>query len=143
MERQQYYRAISRIMKAGSHFVDQATQALKPFGITEPQYNVLRILDELEGQPATVQHIQGQMVKRSSNVTRIIDKLLEKDLVNREQDADNRRKVAILLTERGKTLLETLDEAVERTHDPTYANVSHGDLVALENLLDKLMGSSQ
>lgn len=64
--------------------------------MTEPQFNVLRILQGQKGDPLTVQEIQERMVQRGSNVTRIIDKLIEKVLLERHECATNIRWTLIL-----------------------------------------------
>ena len=87
----QYFQAIFQIIRTGHWITDQVSRELKEFGITEPQYNVLRILRGAKGEPLTVQRILKSMVQRSSNITRIVDKLLAKGYVNRQECPSNRR----------------------------------------------------
>ncbi|NNJ56670.1 MAG: MarR family transcriptional regulator, partial [Bacteroidia bacterium] len=67
------------------------SKQLKNYGISEPQYNVLRVLKGSQGKPLNLQDISCKMVQKNSNVTRIIDKLLERKLVKREECSTNRR----------------------------------------------------
>ncbi len=96
----------------GHWITNQVSIELKEFEISEPQYNVLKILTGKKGKPNTVQEIQHRMVQRTSNVTRIVDKLIDKGLVNRQECPSNRRKMDITMTGKGKKLLVQLDNKV-------------------------------
>ncbi len=133
-----YYQAILSIIKAGHRITDQVSRELKEFDITEPQYNVLRILRGAKGKPITVQEIQCKMVQRSSNVTRIIDKLLEKDCVTREECSSNRRKMDISLTSEGLNLLKKLDKKLQAFHAPMKDRLTEQELKVLNDLITKL-----
>ncbi len=89
---------------------------LKSFNITTPQYNVLRILRGQKGQPMSAFAIQERMLHRTSNVTRILEKLVEKDLVTRESKSSNRRMIDVMLTAKGAELLRATDEMAHDSH---------------------------
>ena len=131
----QYYQTIHQIILCGHWITDQVSIELKEFGITEPQYNVLRILRGKKGKPASVQHIQENMVQRSSNVTRIIDKLLAKELVTRKECPENRRKMDIHITDEGKKLLAVLDKKIDQFHAPMMENLDEEELKTLNQLI--------
>lgn len=133
-----YFRTIHRIITTGHWITDQVSKSLKEYGITEPQYNVLRTLLAANDKPLTVQEIQAKMVQKSSNVTRIIDKLLSKELVSRQECAANRRKMDISLTALGKKELRRFDKAVKQFHQPMQGNLSEEELKQLFHLLNKL-----
>lgn len=138
MKQQSYYEAILKILVTGSKLIDQVNQTLKPFDISEPQFNVLRILRGQKGQPISVLEIQERMIQRSSNVTRLVDKLLAKDLVNRSICEQNRRKMDIAITTKGLELLKKLDKAVLKLHEPFKNRLSDQEAEDLKLLLDKL-----
>jgi len=133
-----YYKAIYQIITTGHMITHQVGQELKEFGVTEPQFNVLRILKGARGKPVSVQEILGKMVQRNSNVTRIVDKLLAKGCVERHQCPDNRRKMDITITDTGLALLEQLNKKVETLHQPIMNNLSNEELETLEQLINKL-----
>lgn len=135
-----YLEAIYQIIRTGHWITDQVNCELKDFGISEPQFNVLRILRGSKGKPITVREIQGRMVQRSSNVTRIIDKLLEKGLVSRKECASNRRKMDINITKQGEALLVMLDRKVKAFHEPMAKNLTEPEARKLANLILKLKG---
>ncbi|MEM6633450.1 MAG: MarR family transcriptional regulator [Bacteroidota bacterium] len=134
-----FFQAIFQIIRTGHRITDQVSQKLKADGFTEPQYNVLRILRGAKGKPLTVQTIQERMVQRSSNVTRIIDKLLAKECVVRKECPSNRRKMDITLTDTGNNVLKQLDAKVYALHKPMMDRLEDHELDLLKDLILKLI----
>lgn len=99
-------RMIVNVMFTGNWLQKELTTQLKPFGLSMQQHNVLMILRGQYPNPSTLGLVQERMLDRDSNATRLVDKLLEKDLVTRCQCSDNRRKVDIVITEKGLALLK-------------------------------------
>ncbi len=133
-----FHKAILEIITTGHWVTDQVGMALKEFGITEPQFNVLRILRGAKGEPLSVHTILGRMLRRSSNITRIVDKLLKKGFVERKECPENRRKVDITITTRGLEALLKMDEKIETLQKPIMGNLNEEELDSLEKLLIKL-----
>ena len=86
---------------------------LKPYGLSEQQYNVLRILREAHPAPCTLSSVSSRMIDKMSNATRLVDKLLLKGLVTRELCPGNRRKVDIRITEEGLDLLYGIEPRID------------------------------
>ncbi len=135
-----YLRAMLQIIITGHWFTDSVTRELKEFGSTEPQFNVLRVLNANPGKPCSVQEIQKGMVQKSSNVTRIVDKLLNKGYVHRQLNESNRRKVDISITLSGQQLLTELEEKVFAFHAPLQKNLTREECETLTHLIKKLKG---
>lgn len=133
-----FFKALLQIIQTGHCITDQVSQELKEFDISEPQYNVLRILRGRKGVPASVRGIQKDMIQRSSNVTRIIDKLQQKDLVVRSECSANRRKMDVTITKKGLGFLNQLDLKVQALHRPLIKNLSQSELKKLSHLIQKL-----
>jgi DNA-binding MarR family transcriptional regulator len=114
------------------------TGVLKPFDITIQQYNVLRILRGQKGKPANLSTIQERMIDRSSNTTRLVDKLIKKDWVERQVCTQNRRKVEIFITKKGLENLQELDPIIDDNNKNLVSNLSSGQLEGLNELLDLL-----
>jgi DNA-binding MarR family transcriptional regulator len=70
--------------------------------IFQEQFNVLRILRK-KGNPANMSVIQERMIAKTSNTTRLVDKLLLKNFVTRKVCLENRRKIEVLITQKGYT----------------------------------------
>jgi DNA-binding MarR family transcriptional regulator len=135
-----YYETIYEIIRTGHWITDSVSKKLKEFDIYEPQFNVLRILRGAKGKPVSVSTILESMVQRSSNVTRIVDKLEAKDLVERTLSAEDRRKMDIIITKEGLELLKKLDKKVADFHKPMMNNLSDEELDTLKQLIRKIKG---
>ncbi|MDD4820531.1 MAG: MarR family transcriptional regulator [Flavobacteriales bacterium] len=96
------------------HFSTGFAHLLKPFGLSEQQYNVLRILRDAHPGPCTLSAVSSRMIDKMSNATRLVDKLLLKGLVTRELCPDNRRKVDICITEQGLELLYRIEPEINK-----------------------------
>jgi len=138
-----YLKAIHQLICAGHWITDMVGQELKEFGITEPQFNLLRILHGQKGMPITVRDIQCRMVQRTSNVTRIVDRLLDKGLVDRKECPNNRRKMDITITEKGNKRLAILGKKIYQYHGPMAQNITEEEAHTLTKLIIKLKGESK
>ena len=114
------------------------SQALKDFGLTPEQYNVLRILNGKYPDQMCVRDIGQRMVERSSNVPRIIDRLEIKELVKRSQSGDDKRETAINLTQAGLNLLEMVNPVVMKKQD-NMTSLQNAELKQLNSLLDAFL----
>ncbi len=119
-------------------FEERFASLLKEFDLSVPQFNVLRILRGQKGKPASLACIQERMVDKNSNTTRLVDKLILKNLVLRKVCPENRRKIEITITEQGLDLLKTLDPVTQKSNADHTSALSSEELELLNNLLDKL-----
>lgn len=128
---------ILNVMYTQNVIGDKFNEVLKPHELSGEQYNVLRILRGQKGTPANMCVIQERMIAKNSNTTRLIDKLLLKDLVTRDVCPENRRKIEVQITQKGLDLLKKLDEKVVQ-HEELFANnLTKEELITLNNLLEK------
>lgn len=131
-------KTVINIMYTSRHIEESANAVLKPYDLTIPQYNVLRILRGQRGKPANLSTIQERMVDKNSNTTRLVDKLVKKGWVERTVCAANRRKVEIIITKPGLNILKELDPIMEGNNANILKNLSEEQLVLLNQLLDIL-----
>lgn len=96
------------------HFSTGFAHLLKPFGLSEQQYNVLRILRDAHPGPCTLSAVSSKMIDKMSNATRLVDKLLLKGFVTRELCPDNRRKVDICITDKGLEMLYRIEPEINK-----------------------------
>lgn len=116
---------------------DHFNDLIKSYDLSGEQYNVLRILRGQKGKPANMCVIQERMLAKTSNTTRLVDKLLLKELVTRNVCPDNRRKIEVLITQKGLDVLKELDPKVD-AHEQTFAdNLKPEELILLNQLLEK------
>lgn len=111
---------------------------LKPHDLSLEQFNVLRILRGQKGQPINLQDVQERMVYKMSNTTRLVDKLILKGYVKRNQCKENRRKIEIYITSNGLNILKKLDTKIDKTEQHITSNLSEIELEQLNKLLIKL-----
>lgn len=116
---------------------DKFNELLKPYDLSSEQYNVLRILRGQKGKPANMSIIQERMLAKNSNTTRLIDKLLLKELVTREVCPANRRKIEVLITQKGLNVLSELEPKVNYHEQLFAANLNPEELIQLNTLLEK------
>ncbi|MEO9076564.1 MAG: MarR family transcriptional regulator [Gelidibacter sp.] len=117
---------------------DSMSHILKPFDISIEQFNVLRILRGQKGNAANLQDIQDRMISKMSNTTRLVDKLILKEFVERFVCKKNRRKVEIFITPQGLDLLKEIDPIIDNTEAHLTASLTEEELKTLNNLLTKL-----
>ncbi|WP_215226660.1 MarR family winged helix-turn-helix transcriptional regulator [Echinicola shivajiensis] len=132
-------KAVVNLLYTQSYIVTQQVKLFKPYGISPEQYNVLRILRGHHPEPMTVSSIQDRMLNKMSNASRLVEKLKQKGFVNRKECPNDRRQVDINITKEGLTLLEKLDEEIQRLNKEVI-NLSEEEANTLNDLLDKLRG---
>jgi len=112
-------------------------ESFKEHDITPQQYNVLRILRGQQGNPIKVSDITERMLDKSSNTSRLVDKLLAKNLAKRTSCESDRRAVDVVITEEGLDLLKVLDPIIEDWEN-RFNIISEAEAEQISALLDKL-----
>ena len=128
---------ILNILYTQNVVTDKMNEILKPFDLSGEQYNVLRILRGQKGNPANMCVIQERMLAKTSNTTRLVDKLLLKELVTRNVCPENRRKIEVLVTQKGLDILTELDPKVKEHENSFSKNLNSEELEVLNQLLEK------
>lgn len=133
----EYEKAAINILFTGSWLHQNDTARLKKHGITPEQYNVLRILRGSHPKPLMLADITSRMIDRSSNATRLVEKLRQKAFAKREICENNRRQVDIVITEKGLSLLSRIDKQASEWPE-ILKNISKSEAQELNRILDKL-----
>ncbi len=128
---------ILNILYTQNCITEKFNDVLKPYELSSEQYNVLRILRGQNGNPANMYLIQERMVAKTSNTTRLVDKLLLKKLVTRNVCPKNRRKIEVTITPKGLDLLEELEPKVIAHENFFSKNLNQQELEQLNELLEK------
>ena len=128
--------AIISILKTSAFISEILLSGLKPYEISEQQFNVLRILRGQNGIAANLSTVQERMVHKMSNTTRLIDKLIQKKLVKRNVCERNRRKIELFITEDGLDLLKKIDPITDEIEKKILSNISSQDLNSLISILN-------
>ncbi|AMJ64941.1 MarR family winged helix-turn-helix transcriptional regulator [Hymenobacter sp. PAMC 26628] len=137
--RNAYEKAIINLTYTAGWLEVRQAAVFKPFGLTLPQFNVLRILRGQHPRPATVALLIDRMLDKTSNASRIVDRLVEKQFVTRTVCPSNRRAVDIRITEAGLALLSHLE--TDNMLEPMRLGMgrfSEEELQQFNELLDKM-----
>ena len=132
-------KAALNILFTSSWLYNINSARLKKHGITPEQFNVMRILRGSHPKSMMLADITCRMIDKSSNATRLVEKLRVKGLVKRDICEDNRRQVDITITDKGLNLLSKIDNQAEEWTS-TLKNITKSDAKTLNLILDKLRG---
>lgn len=130
-------KTVLNILYAQQFVSDRLSEVCKAHDLSVEQYNVLRILRGQKGIPSNMQTIQDRMIARTSNTTRLVDKLVAKKWVIRELCSYNRRKMDVLITKEGLKVLQVLDPLIDEIETLLAANLAATELQQLNLLLEK------
>ncbi len=133
----EYQKVAVNILFTSGWLYNTHASRLKAYGITPEQFNVLRILRGSHPAKLMLAEITCRMIDKSSNATRLVEKLRVKGLVKREVCAKNRRQVDIMITPRGLDLLAKID-AEAQTWEGMLKHVPKNEVQELNRLLDKI-----
>ncbi len=131
-------KAVISLMISGNSIVEQLNSFFKTYSLTVQQYNILRILRGQDGLPIHLYSLQEHMIHKMSNTTRLVEKLKNKELLERKQCLDNRRKVEIRITDKGLGLLAGVDQALIDYENKITSKFTQEELSVLITLLNKL-----
>ena len=126
------------ILFTAAWFGEKNRIALKEYDISLPQYNVLRILRGQKGSAISVAGLCERMIDKSSNASRIVDKLETRNLVSRRVCDKDRRQVDVMITEMGTSILKELDDKVPTFKTIMSKQLSSKDAEALNFALDQI-----
>ncbi|MEX1188675.1 MAG: MarR family transcriptional regulator [Bacteroidia bacterium] len=115
-------------------------QILKKFGVTPPQFNILRILRGQYPKATTVNDLIDRMIDKASNASRIVEKLRAKAMVERKTSELDRRAVDVAITQKGLELLRQID-VIEQEFYFGLEFLTVEEANQLNALLDKGRGS--
>ena len=110
------------------------------FGLTAQQYNALRLLRAAHPAKVPTLSLASRLVSRAPDITRLVDKLVERGLVDRERPVDDRRAVHVGVTEVGVAMLDSIANEVRECHERQLGHLSIEELNTLVELLHKVRG---
>ena len=130
----EYVKALINIKYTSAYLDNIANKILKPHNISEPQYNILRILRGA-GKEINVNTVKERMIQKSPNSTRLMDKLYDKKLIKRSRCESDRRVVYVEISKDGLALLERINF---KALDQYTRSLTAGEAKTLNKLLDKI-----
>ncbi|EOR93253.1 Transcriptional regulator, MarR family [Arcticibacter svalbardensis MN12-7] len=134
-----YHKLVVNMIYSYSWITGLVKERLSTEQVTLQQYNVLRILRGQFPKPATINLVKERMLDKMSDASRIVERLVQKELVTRTVNAEDRRAVDIVITQVGLDVLAYLDPIVT-PEDILKKNITEEEAHQLNVLLDKLRG---
>ncbi len=138
--RNEYQKARLNILYTNNWLSEKITIIFDEWDITPRQFNILRILRG-EGKPLSTLQIRQRMLDKMSDTSRIVDRLVKKGMVRKTPNSEDRRLVDVVITSRGKKLLEKIDP-LEDEMDKMITALSPDEAKTLNSLLDKVRNVS-
>lgn len=129
-------------LRTADHLLRGEVEVLKGADLTFAQYNVLRILRGAGREGISCGEISDRMVTRDSDITRLLDRLEGRGLVERGRDERDRRVVVQRISAKGLALLAGLDEPIQRVHQRQLRHMTRPQLRQLTELLEKARAGS-
>jgi DNA-binding MarR family transcriptional regulator len=131
------HRLRMNLMLTNNWLKNEVKEFLDQFEITQQQFNILRILRSMKGEPLSTNEICERMIDKMSDTSRIVDRLVSKDLVTKKPCPQDGRKVQIFLSSDGRYLLSTIDTKLKHL-DSIFENLSEKEITVLNELLEKI-----
>jgi DNA-binding MarR family transcriptional regulator len=133
--------ALLTLVRAADHLQRAMQQLFKPAGLTATQYNVLRILRGARPTGLTCSAIGHRMITAEPDITRLLGRLKTQKLLCQQRDTHDRRVVWTHITEKGLTLLASLDGLVDQAPRELLRELTQAELKELTRILKKAQGS--
>jgi len=134
-----HQQTIGKIFLTYNWCTDKIKRTISPYDITSQQFNVLRILQGQHPNPSTVGFVKEAMLDKMCDASRIIDRLVQKDLIEKGNNEKDKRAVDIKISKRGIELLKKMDHEVSLP-DIISENLTAKEAQELNQLLDKIRG---
>lgn len=139
--RNEHHKAQVNLLFTSNWLMESIKKFLQSEDITPQQYNILRILRG-SGKPLSTLQIRERMLDKMSDTSRIVDRLLKKELVEKKTSKADKRLVDVTISSKGLEVLERLDNK-NASLDGIMFNLSHDEAKTLNDLLDILRGSHE
>ena len=132
--------AFLNVFRTCAVLVGALVDTLRAHGVSQPQYNVLRILRGAGPDGLPSGEVSERMVSRDPDVTRLIDRMEARGWVERQRGTADRRVVIVRLTDAGRALTDSLDAPVDALHARALGHLSADELRTLSALLERARG---
>jgi DNA-binding MarR family transcriptional regulator len=129
--------AVLSVARTAARLEHATAQALKPFGLTPTQYNVLRILRGAGAEGLCRNDVGDRLVRPVPDVTRLLDRMEEMGLITRRRSGEDRRYVTTTLARKGLELVERLDGEIDAIHRDLLGHMPEARVRALVDLLEE------
>ena len=136
------HEVVLNVMRTAGSFRKGVSEVLKPFDLSAPQYNILRILRGAPEDGLPCNEVGERLVSRDPDVTRLLDRLEKRGMVERGRSVEDRRVVNVRITKAGHDLVDELDKPMNDVHESQLGHMKKKHMRALIDLLEKARGSN-
>ena len=136
--RNEYHRLIGNIHRTDGYIFNHFSQKLAPFDLSVQQYVVLRLLAAVYPDSLSAGELKERMTELNSDVTRLTDRLVTKNLIVREVDPQNRRRVNLRLTEESNQFVDKVSTDFS-DFESIVSHLTDDEVHTLNTLLDKII----
>ncbi|MCE7992937.1 MAG: MarR family transcriptional regulator [Roseivirga sp.] len=133
------HRFVTNLVFTANWVQNAFIEDLKPFGLSPQQYNILRILRSV-GDWTRMSEVKDGLTEKSPNTTRLADKLINKDLIERKASETDRRVVYVRISKKGETLFDEINQRESVIQKALDNNISAKNAGYLSDILDKFRG---
>jgi DNA-binding MarR family transcriptional regulator len=133
-----HHEALLALMLANAALESMLDEAFAGTGLTQPQYNVLRILNGIYPNSHSRGEIARRMIRRAPDLTRMLDRLVKMGLVVREKGEQDHRQSLACITPKGRELLETMHPKVMHVNRLFLDRMDAAEARTLADLLEKI-----
>lgn len=137
--RNEYQKAAINLLYTYGWLTEKTKEFFIVEDITPQQFNILRILRGSHPEPLSTLQIRERMIDKMSDTSRIVDRLITKGLVKKGVCKADRRLVDVMISDKGRKLLERLDKRQDDM-DNILNNLTKKEAATLSELLDKIRG---
>ncbi|MBS1553573.1 MAG: MarR family transcriptional regulator [Bacteroidetes bacterium] len=137
--RNAHQKAVINLLYTANWLLDKNASFFKGYGITNQQFNILRILRGQHPKKISGSEIKSRMIDKNSDVSRLLDRLLTKNLIEKTPCPNDKRAADVMISQKGLDLLHEIDEKMDAT-DVKTLGISSEEAEALNNLLDRCRG---
>ena len=134
-----FQKAMINLMYTYHWHMERSSCFFKAYDLTSQQFNVLRILKGRHPEALPVGEVKAVLLDRNPDMTRLCDRMLQKGLIQRELNCQNRREVLLQITASGLELLEKMEPEI-KAMGQSWENLTPEESEMLSDLLDKLRG---
>ncbi|MCA9172174.1 MAG: MarR family transcriptional regulator [Planctomycetales bacterium] len=127
--------AMLGILRTSDLLENRLARLLREYDLTPSQYNAMRILRG-EGEPMPCLEVASRMIQVAPAITRVVDQLAGRGLIEKQQSTEDRRVFLVGLTTAGTHLLKKLDAPIQMLHQALLGHVSNSDLKMINKVLE-------
>ncbi|HHM21771.1 MAG TPA: MarR family transcriptional regulator [Bacteroidetes bacterium] len=141
--RNEYHKAHINLFYTYGWLQLKIVHELKPFHLSPQQFNILRILRGMHPGPASIRELTDRMLDKSSNASRLVDKLLPKGLVTKLPSKKDSRRMDVFISPKGMEVLDEASQKVEACINDIFSVLTTSEASLFNDFLDRIRSGGE